>query len=141
MKLKVLVSVLFLAGILASLALGAPSATRDVGTTTSTSTDPKPPKCPNFDLRGDATAGSITLTVNKANKGGQGLVGQTITVTIPAGAHVHVHACSTDGGTTLTLKKLDVKVPKPPHTPPPGGPKPNHPAHTTTNTTPKGPKH
>ena len=115
MKLKAFLGVLFLAGLLASFALGATSSSRDEGTTTSTSTTPKPPKCPRVELRGAATGGSVTFTVAKANKGGQSLVGTAVTLTVPAGARVTAHACTSNG--TLTLQGLEVKVPKGPKGP------------------------
>jgi hypothetical protein len=128
MKVKAFVGVLFLAGILASFALGSTSATREGTTSTSTTTTAKPPKCHGVDLRGDATGGSVTLTVAHANKAGHSLVGTAVTLTIPAGAHVRAHACTTDG-TTLTLKGLEIKVPKPHHAPGPAKPKPAKPGH------------
>jgi heme-binding NEAT domain protein len=114
MKLKVLLAVLFVAGLAASLALAAspkapkpqkPGAKTASTTTTTTS---KKPKCQQVELKGNATAGSVSFTVLKANKRGRNLVGTSVTLTVPAGAKIKAKACS-DGG-TLTLRDLHVKA-------------------------------
>jgi hypothetical protein len=119
MKLKVLLAVLFVAGLAASLALAAapkspkpqkPGAKPASTTTTSTTTTTgKKPKCHQVELKGNATAGSVTFTVLKANKRGRSLVGTAVTLVVPAGAKVKAKACSGEGG-TLTLRDLHVKA-------------------------------
>ena len=115
MKLRVLLAVLFVAGLAASLALAAspkppkpqkPGAKTASTTTTTTS---KKPKCQQVELKGNATAGSVTFTVLKANKRGRNLVGTPVTLVVPAGAKVKAKAC-TDAGGALTLRDLHVKA-------------------------------
>ena len=115
MKLRVLLAVLFVAGLAASLAFAAgpkppkpqkPGARTASTTTTTTS---KKPKCQQVELKGNATAGSVTFTVLKANKRGRNLVGTPVTLSVPAGAKVKAKAC-TDAGGTLTLRDLHVKA-------------------------------
>ena len=117
MKLKVLLAVLFVAGLAASLALAAspkspkpqkPGA-KTASTTTTTTTTGKKPKCHQVELKGNATAGSVTFTVLKANKRGRSLVGTAVTLVVPAGAKVKAKACSGEGG-ALTLRDLHVKA-------------------------------
>ena len=115
MKLRVLLAVLFVAGLAASLAFAAapkppkpqkPGARTASTTTTTTS---KKPKCQQVELKGNATAGSVTFTVLKANKRGRNLVGTPVTLVVPAGAKVKAKAC-TDAGGALTLRDLHVKA-------------------------------
>ena len=115
MKLRVLLAVLFVAGLAASLAFAAspkppkpqkPGARTASTTTTTTS---KKPKCQQVELKGNATAGSVTLTALKANKRGRNLVGTPVTLVVPAGAKVKAKAC-TDAGGALTLRDLHVKA-------------------------------
>ena len=115
MKLRVLLAVLFVAGLAASLAFAAapkppkpqkPGARTASTTTTTTS---KKPKCQQVELKGNATAGSVTFTVLKANKRGRNLVGTPVTLVVPAGAKVKTKAC-TDAGGALTLRDLHVKA-------------------------------
>ena len=117
MKLRVLLAVLFVAGLAASLAFAAgpkppkpqkPGA-RTASTTTTTTTTSKKPKCQQVELKGNATAGSVTFTVLKANKRGRNLVGTAVTLVVPAGAKVKAKAC-TDAGGALTLRDLHVKA-------------------------------
>jgi hypothetical protein len=110
MKLKVLLAALFVAGLAASLALAASSKPGKPGATTATTTTTtsKKPKCQQVELKGNATSGSVALTVLKANKRGRSLVGTSVTLTIPVGGKIKAKACS-DGG-TLTLRDLHVKV-------------------------------
>jgi hypothetical protein len=116
MKIKALVVALFLAGLLASFALGAPQKDRKPTTAASstasstTTTSPKP-KCDQVELKGSATAGSVTFTVAKANKRGRSLVGTSVTLAVPAGAKVKAKACSTSGG-PLVLRELHVQAPR-----------------------------
>jgi hypothetical protein len=112
MKLKVLLAVLFVAGLAASLAFAAapkPSKPKPGATTASTTTTTsKKPKCQQVELKGNATAGSVTFTVLKANKRGRSPVGTSVALTVPAGGKVKAKACSDDR--TLTLRDLHVKV-------------------------------
>ena len=117
MKLKVLLAVLFVAGLAASLALAASPAqkpgkktasTTTSTTTSSTTTTGKKPKCHQVELKGNAGSGSVSFTVLKANKRGRSLVGTSVTLNLPAGAKVKAKACSTGG--TLTLRDLHVKA-------------------------------
>jgi hypothetical protein len=114
MKLKVLLAVLFVAGLAASLALAAAPKPSKPGTpgaktaTTTTTTTSKKPKCQQVELKGNATSGSIAFTVLKANKRGRSLVGTSVTLTVPAGGKIKAKACS--DGSTLTLRELHVKV-------------------------------
>jgi hypothetical protein len=110
MRLKMLLAVLFVAGLAASIAFAAPTSRTDTSTTTTTT---KKVKCEQVELKGSATAGSVTFTVTKANKRGKSLVGSSATLTIPPGAKVKAKACTTAGSATLTLRDLHVKA----HTP------------------------
>ena len=116
MKLRVLLAVLFVAGLAASLAFAAapkppkpqkPGAKTASTTTTTTS---KKPKCQQVELKGNDATGSVSFTVLKANKRGRSLVGTSVTLSIPAGAKVKAKACSAGG--TLSLRDLHVS-PKP----------------------------
>jgi hypothetical protein len=113
MKLKVLLAVLFVAGLAASLALAASPkqkpGTKPTSTSTTTTTTGKKPKCNQVELKGNATAGSVTFTVLKANKRGRSLVGTAVTLTVPAGGKIKAKACSGTGG-ALTLSDLHVKA-------------------------------
>jgi hypothetical protein len=111
MKISALLVVLFTAGLVASLA---PASTtkqpKPTGTTTGTTTTTAPrPKCEQVELKGNATAGSVTFTVVKANRRGSSLVGQAVTLVVPAGAKVKAKACTAAGG-ALTLRNVHVKV-------------------------------
>jgi hypothetical protein len=108
MKLKVLLAVLFVAGLAASLALAA-SPKPQKTTTATTTTTAKKPKCQQVELKGNATSGSVAFTVVKANKRGRSLVGTAVTLTVPAGGKIKAKACSGEGG-ALTLRDLHVKV-------------------------------
>lgn len=108
MKLKVLLAVLFVAGLAASLALAASPKPQKTTTATTTTTSKKP-KCQQVELKGNATSGSVAFTVVKANKRGRSLVGTSVTLTVPAGGKIKAKACSGDGG-ALTLRDLHVKV-------------------------------
>lgn len=114
MKLKILLAALFVAGLAASIALAAPGHRTDTTTTTTTgtttTTKSKKAKCEQVELKGTATAGSVTFTVEKANKRGRDRVGKAATLTIPAGADVKAKACTTAGSSTLTLRDLHVKA-------------------------------
>src|SRR5919201_1551596 len=110
MKLKVLLAVLFVAGLAASLALAAspkqkPGTKPTSTSTTTTSTTGKKPKCNQVELKGNATAGSVTFTVLKANKRGRSLVGTAVTLTVPAGGKIKAKAGS-GSGCVLTLSDL-----------------------------------
>ena len=108
MKLKVLLAVLFVAGLAASLALAA-SPKPQKTTTATTTTTAKKPKCQQVELKGNATSGSVAFAVVKANKRGRSLVGTSVTLTVPAGGKIKAKACSGEGG-ALTLRDLHVKV-------------------------------
>jgi hypothetical protein len=111
MKIKVLLLALLVAGIATSFALAkAPKPPKGISTVVTTTTTPKT-KCDQVELKGNATAGSVTFTVTKANKRGRGLVGTVVTLTVPAGAKVKAKACTTASSTALTLRDLHVKVP------------------------------
>ena len=114
MKLKVLLAVLFVAGLVASLALAAspaqkPGKKTSSTTTSSTTTTGKKPKCHQVELKGNAASGSVSFTVLKANKRGRSLVGTSVTLTVPAGGKIKAKACSGEGD-ALTLRDLHVKV-------------------------------
>jgi hypothetical protein len=113
MKLKVLLAVLFVAGLAASLALAASprpqKADTKPTTSSTTTTTSKKPKCQQVELKGNATSGSVAFTVTKANKRGRSLVGTSVTLTVPAGGKIKAKACSGEGG-ALTLRDLHVKV-------------------------------
>ena len=117
MKVRVLLIVLLVAGFAASLALAkGPKPTKPgnalvTTTTTSTTTTTAKPKCNQVELKGNATAGSITFTVTKANKRGRALVGTAVTLTVPAGAKVKAKACTTAGSSALTFRDLHVNAP------------------------------
>jgi hypothetical protein len=114
MKLKVLLAVLFVAGLAASLALAASPKPQKPGaktasTSSTTTTTGKKPKCHQVELKGNATAGSVSFTVLKANKSGRSLVGTTVTLSVPAGGKIKAKACSGEGG-ALTLRNLVVRA-------------------------------
>jgi hypothetical protein len=110
MKIKALLLVLIVAGFTASLALAKPP---KPAATTTTMTAPRP-KCDQVELKGNATTGGITFTVARASKRGRALVGTTVTLAVPAGAKIKAKACTTAGTSALTLRELEVKVPKKP---------------------------
>jgi hypothetical protein len=103
MKLKALLIALFVAGLAASFALASPGSPTNSATTTT-----KKPKCDQVELKGTATAGSVTLTVAKANKRGRGLVNTSVTLVITANAKVKAKACSVGGVAPFTLRELHV---------------------------------
>jgi hypothetical protein len=112
MKLKVLLAVLFVAGLAASIAFASsprPQKADTKPTSTTTTTTSTKPKCQQVELKGNATSGSVAFTVTKANKRGRSLVGTSVTLTVPAGGKIKAKACSVDGG-ALTLRDLHVKV-------------------------------
>jgi hypothetical protein len=126
MKLKVLLGMLFVAGVAAALAVAAPTRA-DSGTTTTTASTTTTsekhhgkkddgdkehkqgakPKCRKVELKGSNGSGTIALTVTRANHGGASLVGKQVTLTIPAGATVKANACL-DAAGALTLRELHV---------------------------------
>ena len=112
MKIKALLAVLFVAGLAASLAFAAspkpPKGAKAQASTTTTTTS-KRSKCQQVELKGNATGGSLTFAVTKANKRGRNLVGSAATLVVPAGATVKAKACSDSSG-GLTLRDLHVKV-------------------------------
>src|SRR4051812_42536869 len=127
MKLKVLLGMLFVAGVAAALAVAAPTRA-DGGTTGTTTTNSSTtttgkhgkgddkdkehktgdkPKCQKVELKGSNGTGTIALTVSRANHGGSSLVGKQVTLTLPAGAKVSVNACL-DASGALTLREFHV---------------------------------
>jgi heme-binding NEAT domain protein len=118
MKIKaLLLAAVFAAGGAASFAFAKPPhptpGTSTASTITTTTTTPGKPKCDHVSLHGNATAGSITFTVTKANAHHRSLVNTSVTLTVPAGAKVKANACSTGGTLTLRNLKVDVKPAKP----------------------------
>ena len=107
MKIKVFLVVVFVAGLVVSLAL-AKAPKPGVTTQSTTTTTSSKPKCNQVELKGNATAGSVTFTVTKANRRGRDLVGKAVTLVVPAGAKVKAKACT--AGTVLTLRDLHAKV-------------------------------
>jgi hypothetical protein len=76
---------------------------------------PKPDACRHLDLKGSDGSGSVTFTVVKAGHQSSALVGQQVTLTIPAGSALKANVCM-DAAGALTLR--DLKVQKPRLTPP-----------------------
>jgi hypothetical protein len=111
MKLKVILAVVFVAGLAASLALAASPKSGKPGTSTgsTTTTTSKKPKCQQVELKGKDGTGSVSFAVVKANKRGRSLVGTSVTLNIPAGSKVRAKACTGEGG-ALTLRDLIVKA-------------------------------
>jgi hypothetical protein len=146
MKLKVLLGMLFVAGVAAALAVATPtradsgttgtttttssttttsgkhhgkkdeehgskkgSTTTSTSTSTTTTGKKDKPKCQKVELKGSNGSGTLALTVDKANHGGQSLVGKQVTLTIPAGASVKANACI-DASGVLTLRELHVEA-------------------------------
>ena len=109
MKLKVILAVVFVAGLAASLAFAAAPKSGKPGTSSTTTTTSKKPKCQQVELKGKDGTGSVSFAVVKANKRGRSLVGTSVTLNIPAGAKVKAKACTGDGG-ALTLRDLHVKA-------------------------------
>ncbi len=110
MRIRALLAALFVVGLLASLALASPTKQpKPKPQATNTTTTASKAKCDHVELKGNATGGSVTFTVTKANKRGLSLVGTPVTLVIPAGAKVKAKACSAAGG-ALTLRNLHVKV-------------------------------
>jgi hypothetical protein len=137
MKLKLLLGILFVAGVASALAVAAPtradsggSTTTTVGTTTTRDHHEgkkdddhekgDKPTCKKVELKGPNGSGTVALTVSRANHGGSSLVGKQVTLTIPAGATLKANACL-DAAGALTLRELHVEL--------------KHPATTTTTTT------
>jgi hypothetical protein len=111
MKIKALIAALFVAGLTASIGLGA---TREHGgdgttatTTTKTSTVTREPRCQAVGLAGAATSGSVAFTATHTSKNGVKFAGKAVTLSVPAGARVVAVACANADG-TLTLRSLRV---------------------------------
>ena len=85
-------------------------------------------KCSEVHLRGTLAAGSLALTVTKANHQAA-TPGSTVALALPAGARANVEACQTGTGTAATLTHPEIGIqltaPKPTTTT----------AATTTSTT------
>jgi hypothetical protein len=124
MKIKVLIGILFVAGVAAALAVATPTradnGTTAAATTTTTTGEhkngkqddgdekDKPKKsCQNVSLKGGNGSGSVALTVTKADHKGSSLVGKQVTLTIAAGATLNAKACLDSSG-ALTLRQLHV---------------------------------
>ena len=75
-------------------------------------------KCSEVHLRGTLAAGSLALTVTKADHHATTTTGSTVALALPAGARANVEACQTGTGTaaTLTVREIEIRVaaPKPP---------------------------
>ncbi len=110
MKVKAFVFALFVAGMVASLALAKAPKPPKPGSTTTTTTTAAKPKCNQVELKGKATAGSISFTVAKASKRGTTLVGTTVTLAVPPSAKIKAKVCTTPGSSALTLRDLHAKV-------------------------------
>jgi len=125
MKLKVLLGMLFVAGVAAALAVAAPTRA-DGGTTGTTTTNSSTttsakhdkdaehkngdkPKCQKVEVKGSNATGTIALTVSRASHGGASLVGKQVTLTLPAGAKLSANACL-DASGALTLRELHVEA-------------------------------
>ena len=109
MRIKALITALFVAGFTASIGLGA---TRDHGgddaTTTSTvTTTGEHPHCKAVALAGAASSGSVAFKASHTSKNAANLAGTAVTLSIPAGARVAAVAC-TDANGALTLRSLRV---------------------------------
>ena len=127
MKVKALLTALFVAGVMSSLALGATAHHRDgehgsstvtVTTSTHTTTTPRP-ACHHVALRGTATGGSVSLTVISGHDEKVNLANTSVTLAIPAGARVVASLCR-DANGAFTVRSLQVQAknekPKPkPH--------------------------
>jgi hypothetical protein len=109
MKVTAVLVALFVAGLVASLAVAKTPKPRPGPTGPTTSTHAKKPKCEQVELKANATSGTITFTVTKANRRGRSMVGSAVTLVVPAGAKVKAKACGTTPG-ALTLRDLHVKV-------------------------------
>jgi hypothetical protein len=111
MKIKTLVVVLFMSGLAASFALASPQKrSPTTSTSTSSTTSGKKEKCRQVELKGEATSGSASFMVKKANKRGRDLAGSAVTLAIPAGATVKAKACGAEGSSALILRDLHVRV-------------------------------
>lgn len=111
MKVYALIAALFVAGLTASLGLGATrdhnDGTTSTSTSTSTSTTPVHPHCQAVALGGPASAGSVAFTAAHTSHNAAKLAGTSVTLTIPSGARVMAVAC-TDANGALTLRSLRV---------------------------------
>jgi hypothetical protein len=112
MKVKALILALFVAGVMASIAVGATRDHGDDGTTTtrtvSTGTTPTPePRCKAVGLAGLASSGSVAFTATHTSKNGAKFANTAVTLSIPAGARVVAVAC-VDASGALTLRSLRV---------------------------------
>jgi hypothetical protein len=126
-KIKAIVTALCVAGFAASFAFadngptGVTSTTTTVATTTTKVGDEGNGKdkgqaggkpgtetgCKRVELKGSNASGSVSFTVDKANKRGSALNGQPVTLTIPAGASVKANVCL-DASGNMTLHELKV---------------------------------
>ena len=123
MKLKLLLGLLFVAGVAAALAVAAPTRADNGGATTtvpSTTTGGQKGRkdddkegngakahCQKVALKGANGSGSIAFTVSRANHGGSSLVGKQVTLSLPAGATLSANACL-DASGNLSLRELHV---------------------------------
>jgi hypothetical protein len=108
MKIKALIAALFVAGLTASIGLGATREHGDDGTTTTkTSTVTKEPRCQAVGLAGAATSGSVAFTASHTSKNAAKFKGTAVTLAVPAGSRVVAVACVGADG-TLTLRSLRI---------------------------------
>jgi hypothetical protein len=129
MKLKVIVTALCVAGFAASFAFAdnppTGGTTTGVTSTTTTTTSTTTTKvgdagkgkdngnhgdktgCSRIELKGSKGSGSLSFTVDKANKKGSALNGQPVTLTIPADASIKANVCL-DASGNMTLQELKV---------------------------------
>lgn len=148
MKLKALLAALFVAGLAASIALASPSSDGS-GMTTSASTATSTTgghgehgknehgkthghdengdhaKCRNVELKGTVAAGSLSVSVTKANKRGHDLVGQSASLSFSGKVSVKARMCAAGGATTASGATLQLRVLK----------VEEHPAEAPTTTT------
>ena len=123
MKMKVLIMALCAAGFAASFAFAdnGPAGGTTTGVTSTTTTSTTTTKvgddasgkqggktsCSKVELKGSKGSGSLSFTVDKANKKWSALNGQPVTLTIPADASVKANVCL-DASGNMTLQELKV---------------------------------
>src|ERR671936_808557 len=101
MKLKALLAATFVAGLAASIAF-ASNGGGAMG-------DAAKPHCQQVELKGTLAAGSLSLSVEKANKAGKAL-GSSVTVAYGGKAKLHARLCQGAAGATPVLELRDLKV-------------------------------
>lgn len=116
MKLRALIAALLVAGLAASIALASPSS--DGGGTTTGTTGATggeqhghhggKPRCREVELKGTLAGGSLSLSVDRANRAGKTL-GGSVTVAYGGTAKLHARLCEGTGG-SAALELRDLKV-------------------------------